>query len=69
MKHSLKQEKLFLQIRTFLKPGSAEPVVSEKLLDMALGAFWMTKIIEGAKGEGKFFLITKRAINRVRLMG
>jgi hypothetical protein len=22
---------------------------------MALGAFWMTKIIEGAKGEGKFF--------------
>jgi DNA-directed RNA polymerase subunit beta' len=33
--------------KNVLKPGSAEPVVSEKLLDMALGAFWMTKIVEG----------------------
>ena len=48
--------------KNILKPGSADPVVSEKLLDMALGAFWMTKIIEGAKGEGKFFASPNAAI-------
>ena len=46
-----------------LKPGSSEPVVSEKLLDMALGAYWMTKIVEGAKGEGKHFSSPNDAIN------
>ena len=49
--------------KNILKPGSAEPVVSEKLLDMALGAYWMTKIIDGAKGEGKFFSSPNDAIN------
>lgn len=49
--------------KNILKPGSSEPVVSEKLLDMALGAYWMTKIIEGAKGEGKFFSSPNDAIN------
>ncbi|MEN9920523.1 MAG: hypothetical protein RL538_416 [Candidatus Parcubacteria bacterium] len=46
-----------------LKPGSSEPVVSEKLLDMALGAYWMTKVVEGAKGEGKYFASPNDAIN------
>ncbi|MCA9362305.1 DNA-directed RNA polymerase subunit beta' [Candidatus Kaiserbacteria bacterium] len=46
-----------------LKPGSSEPVVSEKLLDMALGAYWMTKIVEGAAGEGKYFSSPNDAIN------
>jgi DNA-directed RNA polymerase subunit beta' len=46
-----------------LKPGSSEPVVSEKLLDMALGAYWMTKILDGAKGEGKYFASPNDAIN------
>ena len=48
--------------KNILKPGSADPVVSEKLLDMALGAFWMTKLIDGAKGEGKFFPSPNAAI-------
>ena len=48
--------------KNILKPGSADPVVSEKLLDMALGAFWMTKIIDGAKGEGKAFPSPNAAI-------
>ncbi len=48
--------------KNILKPGSADPVVSEKLLDMALGAFWMTKIIDGATGEGKFFPSPNAAI-------
>ena len=49
--------------KNILKPGSAEPVVSEKLLDMALGAYWMTKAIPGAKGEGKYFSSPNDAIN------
>ena len=48
--------------KNILKPGSADPVVSEKLLDMALGAFWMTKIIPGLKGEGKYFASPNAAI-------
>ncbi|MEY4440746.1 MAG: hypothetical protein RLY49_372 [Candidatus Parcubacteria bacterium] len=38
-----------------LKPGSGEPVVSAKLLDIVLGCFWITKMQEGARGEGKYF--------------
>jgi DNA-directed RNA polymerase subunit beta' len=49
--------------KNILKPGSSEPVVSESLMDMALGAFWMTKIIEGSKGEDKFFMSPNDAIN------
>ncbi|MES2749708.1 MAG: DNA-directed RNA polymerase subunit beta' [Patescibacteria group bacterium] len=49
--------------KNILKPGSAEPVVSEKLLDMALGAYWMTKVVKGALGEGKFFASPNDAIN------
>jgi DNA-directed RNA polymerase subunit beta' len=48
--------------RNILKPGSADPVVSEKLLDMALGAFWMTKIVAGSTGEGKYFASPNAAI-------
>lgn len=48
--------------KNILKPGSAEPVVSESLMDMALGAFWMTKIVEGAKGEGSYFQSPNAAI-------
>ncbi len=49
--------------KNILKPGSSEPVVSEKLLDMALGAYWMTKAIDGAHGEGKYFSSPNDAIN------
>jgi DNA-directed RNA polymerase subunit beta' len=49
--------------KNILKPGSSEPVVSEKLLDIALGAYWMTKVVEGAKGEGKHFASPNDAIN------
>ena len=49
--------------KNILKPGSSEPVVSEKLLDMALGAYWMTKLVEGANGEGKYFSSPNDAIN------
>jgi DNA-directed RNA polymerase subunit beta' len=49
--------------KNILKPGSSEPVVSEKLLDLALGAYWMTKEVAGALGEGKYFASPNDAIN------
>jgi len=49
--------------KNVLKPGSGEPVVSESLMDMALGAFWMTKEMKGTKGEGKWFSSPNDAIN------
>ena len=48
--------------KNILKPGSGEPVVSEKLLDMALGCYWMTTIVPGAAGEGKAFESPNAAI-------
>ena len=41
--------------RNILKPGNGEPVVSAKMLDIVLGSYWMTKDMEGEKGEGKIF--------------
>ncbi len=49
--------------RNILKPGSGQPVVSEGLMDMALGAYWMTTIVDGAPGEGKYFSSPNDAIN------
>jgi len=49
--------------KNILKPGSGEPVVSEGFKDIALGAFWMTREIAGAKGEGKAFSSPNDAIN------
>ena len=48
--------------KNILKPGSGDPVVSEKLLDMALGCYWMTKVVEGSKGEGSYFPSPNAAI-------
>lgn len=40
--------------RNLLRPGSGETIVNPRM-DMVLGAYWMTKEIEGEKGEGKYF--------------
>jgi len=48
--------------KNILKPGNGEPVVSAKLLDIVLGAFWMTRIIPGEKGEGRYFSNPNSAI-------
>jgi DNA-directed RNA polymerase subunit beta' len=48
--------------KNILKPGNGEPVVSAKMLDIVLGAFWMTRIIPGEKGEGKYFPSPNNAI-------
>lgn len=41
--------------KNVLKPGSGDPVVSQKLLDILLGCYWVTKVISGEKGEGMKF--------------
>jgi len=41
--------------KNILKPGSGDPIVSAKMLDIVLGCWWMTKEAPGAKGEGKMF--------------
>ncbi|MEK7184879.1 MAG: DNA-directed RNA polymerase subunit beta', partial [Patescibacteria group bacterium] len=41
--------------KNILKPGNGDPTVIAKLLDIALGCFWITKIVNGDKGEGKIF--------------
>ncbi len=47
--------------RNLLRPGSGDSIVNPKM-DMALGAYWMTKVIEGEKGEGKYFASPNEAI-------
>lgn len=48
--------------KNILKPGSGDSVISAKLLDIILGCYWMTRIIPGKKGEGKYFASTNAAI-------
>ena len=40
--------------KNLLKPQNGNPIVHPSK-DMVLGSYWMTKIIEGEKGEGKYF--------------
>jgi DNA-directed RNA polymerase subunit beta' len=48
--------------KNILKPGSGDPTVSAKMLDIVLGCYWMTKEVAGEKGEGKFFSSPNAAI-------
>ena len=45
-----------------LKPGSGD-VTTNARQDMILGIYWMTKEVEGARGEGRAFESTNSAIN------
>ncbi len=47
--------------KNLLRPGNGEPIVNPRQ-DMILGCFWMTKIKEGSKGEGKIFSSPNEAI-------
>ncbi len=48
--------------KNILKPGNGDPVVSAKLLDIVLGTYWMTRIIPGEKGEGRYYSSPNAAI-------
>ncbi len=47
--------------KNLLSPGNGDPIVNPKL-DIPLGCYSMTKIIEGEKGEGKIFPTPNNAI-------
>ena len=47
--------------RNLLKPQNGDPIINPRL-DMVLGCYWMTKIIDGEKGEGKAFSNPNQAI-------
>jgi DNA-directed RNA polymerase subunit beta' len=47
--------------RNLLKPGSGDPVTNPSM-DIVLGCYWMTKIVEGELGEGKIFPTPNNAI-------
>lgn len=47
--------------KNLLRPASGDPTVSPSQ-DMVLGVYWMTKAIDGAKGEGKIFSSPNEAI-------
>ncbi len=48
--------------KNILKPGNGSPVVA-MTQDIVLGCYWMTKIVEGTKGEGKYFASPNEAIS------
>ena len=48
--------------KNILKPGNGEPTLVAKLLDIVLGTYWMTRIIPGEKGEGRFYSSPNSAI-------
>src|SRR3989339_795643 len=48
--------------KNLLKPGTGDPVVSAKLLDIVLGTFWMTRTVPGEKGEGRYYSSPNSAI-------
>ncbi len=58
----LEAKEIMASNKNILKPGSGNPVVSAKMLDIVLGCYWMTKLVTGEKGEGKIFSSPNSAI-------
>ncbi len=48
--------------KNILKPGSGDPTVTKKMLDIVLGSYWMTKTVTGEKGEGMIFADPEDAV-------
>ncbi len=48
--------------KNILKPGSGDTTISNKPLDIILGCYWMTKDVNGEKGEGMIFPSPNAAI-------
>jgi DNA-directed RNA polymerase subunit beta' len=58
----LEAKELMAANKNILKPGDGNLVVQLKGFDIILGIYWMTKIVEGAKGEGMYFHSPNAAI-------
>lgn len=53
--------RIMLSSKNLLKPATGEPI-STPTQDIVLGCYWMTKVIDGLRGEGKFFANEDEAI-------
>ena len=49
----LEAKEIMASDKNILKPGSGDPTVVAKMLDIVLGCFWVTKAVEAPKGEGE----------------
>ena len=47
--------------KNLLKPQNGDPIVHPRM-DMVLGAYWMTKSVDGELGEGKYFSSPNAAV-------
>jgi DNA-directed RNA polymerase subunit beta' len=55
MEAQLEAKNIMSADKNILKPGSGNLIASVDKLDIVLGCYWMTQIVEGEKGEGKYF--------------
>ncbi|MBI4837388.1 MAG: DNA-directed RNA polymerase subunit beta' [Candidatus Portnoybacteria bacterium] len=58
--------RIMLSSWNLLKPATGEPIAIPTQ-DMILGCYWMTRIVDGLKGEGRFFASNDEAIMAYRL--
>ncbi len=59
----LEAKEIMASDKNILKPGNGDPTVVAKLLDIVLGCFWITKTVDGDKGEGKVFESPEAALS------
>lgn len=57
----IEARELIASNKNLLKPQSGEPVVAPSQ-DIVLGVYWLTKIVAGKPGEGKYFTGPKEAL-------
>ena len=58
----LEAREIMSSSKNLLKPGNGKPIMIVKMQDIILGCYWMTKIVDGKKGEGKFFATPNNAL-------
>ena len=58
----LEAREIMASDKNILKPGSGDPIISHKMLDIILGCFWVTKIQAGVHGTGELFADPTSAI-------
>jgi len=51
----LEAKEIMASDKNILKPGSGDPIISAKLLDIILGCYWVTKLVPNELGEGQIF--------------
>ena len=57
----MEAKELMASNKNLLKPQDGNPIVNPQQ-DIVLGCYWMTKVVEGDKGEGKYFASPNEAM-------